>query len=542
MDSKKQLFTSKICCSWRAEYFLVLILLLGLQVGLWADDERTLVAYYSFDDALALNADDSGNGSDLLNSYAEAPSATTGRVGGAALFDGINDGYDIKLSLTSPPIYPDGAFSVSTWVKTGAGSAAGDCLSRPGSSIGGGFSIFLSGSPLKWYVALYDNGSPGYTSIDSYTYAAIDQWTHIAFSFAPTSGPDGDGVYTGIGTIYIDGVQKNSLGMTYRQDGYRFGLGNRAGGSSFYEGAIDEFAIFNGVLNGAEVGLLFSGANTPLDVLSATVNDPDALHPVVYYSFDEPNSVFGKDYSLNSYDADWINDSKPGAEINPCTESYAAHFNGAVPQAFLRENTTGLCPDGEFTAIAWLKPEAETLDGGTHYIVSGYNAGTRPNGWLIYIGGNKYCMSTYSPGHYDGISSGVTAQADEWAHVAIVYDPNSVDGDGVYLGTQRIYVNGVLRAEAADKHYQPHVAYADFMMIGARAGGSYPYYGSVDGVALWDSALDALQIKALADGIYSPLDLPARLTTVDGDTNGDGRVDLYDFSILSGDWQEKALK
>ena len=139
-------------------------------------------AYYSFDNSAALNYDDSGNGSDLLNTYATAPDAVAGILDGAANFDGTSDGYDIKLSNTSPAIYPDGAFTVSGWLKAGAASASGDCVSRPASSLGGGFAIVMYGSPiLQWYVVLYDGS--GSELIDPDTSVLTDQWTHPCLYF-----------------------------------------------------------------------------------------------------------------------------------------------------------------------------------------------------------------------------------------------------------------------------------------------------------------------------------------------------------------------
>ena len=230
-----------------------------------ATAQGSLVAYYSFDNAAALNADDSGNGANLYNFWdAEPPTATTGQVGGAALFDGDMDGYNTRLSYTSPPIYPSGAFSLSTWVKAGEGSAAGDCVTRPGASIGGGFAILIDGVTLRWYGVLY-NGT-GAAAINPGTAVTLNQWTHIALTFSPTSGPDGNGVYTGAATIYIDGVQKNSQEMTYKPDGYSFGLGSRPGGTAAFNGAIDEFAVFNDVLPGNAVAGLYNGAYTPLTV------------------------------------------------------------------------------------------------------------------------------------------------------------------------------------------------------------------------------------------------------------------------------------
>ncbi|AQQ71054.1 hypothetical protein SMSP2_01418 [Limihaloglobus sulfuriphilus] len=219
-------------------------------------EEVKLAAYYSFDDAQNLHTDDSSNGSDLQLNQGSPASAAAGRVNGGVYFDGVDDLYDIKLSDTEPAIYPDGEFSVSTWVKPDA-AVSDMALSRPASSTGG-FSIVSSGSPASWRVTLYRD----FNQLDSGAVLTAEKWTHIAYTFSP-DGPAADGIYTGRGSIYIDGVLANTAVMRYQQGGYRFGLGGRADNSAFYTGAVDEFAVFATALTGSEVYSLASGETAP---------------------------------------------------------------------------------------------------------------------------------------------------------------------------------------------------------------------------------------------------------------------------------------
>ena len=222
------------------------------------------VAYYSFDNPLNLGVDNSGNGSNLLTSYTTAPEPTTGVFGGAADFDGASDGYDILLSSTSPQIYVDGPYSVAFW-------AAPDeddqmmMVSMPSSS-NGGFSVFTySGA---WRIASYDGS--GTDTLNSYFLYTVGQFDHIVYTYEVTSGT---GPYSGTGTIYVNGFREEVYNdITYTPGGYRFGLGNRAGGSYHFDGAIDEFAIFNEVLSPEQAWDL-ANATTPDNIRTGRINE-----------------------------------------------------------------------------------------------------------------------------------------------------------------------------------------------------------------------------------------------------------------------------
>ena len=116
--------------------FLKKTLIVLAMLALLSDvNAANLVAYYSFDNPNALNLDYSGNGSNLVTAFTQPAEAGEGAVGGAAFFDGSTQGYDLLVSNTNPPIYPDGAFTVSTWVNPDqALTSSGNMLSRSANS------------------------------------------------------------------------------------------------------------------------------------------------------------------------------------------------------------------------------------------------------------------------------------------------------------------------------------------------------------------------------------------------------------------------
>jgi hypothetical protein len=270
--------------------------------------ERELAAYYSFDNASALNNDDSGNGNNLLSSYGNgAPAASSsGAVNGAAIFDvdisGIGNGYYLTTD-ENPDIYPEGAFTVSTWAKANTVDTSW-VLTSPKVIKVGGYAIYTSATAPKWYAGVYsgpDNGSYKLYKVNGPD-IALGQWTHIAFTFSPTGGADIYGGSRGAGILYINGSAfAAGTEMYYRSPANveKFGLGFRPNSyaGSWYDGTIDEFAVFKGALNETEVNLLAVGAATPLNVLSA-------LDEPIPGDLNNDGSVDMVDFSILA--ADWM--------------------------------------------------------------------------------------------------------------------------------------------------------------------------------------------------------------------------------------------
>ncbi|MFI4910179.1 MAG: heparin lyase I family protein [Sedimentisphaeraceae bacterium JB056] len=232
-------------------------------------------AYYSFDDSSDLASDDSGNGNDLLTNYTTSPAYySNGIWGGSGNFNPTN-GYDIKLSDTSPAIYPDGSHSVVFWASSHAPSSF-MALSMP-ASLTGGYALYTSGS--NWRVSTY--GGTGGTLISDEVIVQY-QWNHIAYTYEVTSGT---GTYTGTGKLYINGYEVDSdSSMQYLQGGFRFGLCNRAGGTYHYDGVVDDFAVFDTVISPEEVWDLAS-ADMPADeIATGYINETDATYGQAYSS------------------------------------------------------------------------------------------------------------------------------------------------------------------------------------------------------------------------------------------------------------------
>ena len=183
-------------------------------------------------------------------------------------FDGVNDYFSINSS-GSLNTFHQNPFSISFWFKTSTGGTM--ILSEKATSSSAtsrAFYIYLSGGVVIWYGA---TASPSYTN-GSYN---DGNWHHIACVAESDT----------VARIYIDGVDDTNniakdrigtssvtapiiLGTTYNQSGF------------FFNGSMDEVAIWNSALSSAAVTEIASGPND-LDSLS------NASSPSVWYRMGE---------------------------------------------------------------------------------------------------------------------------------------------------------------------------------------------------------------------------------------------------------------
>lgn len=130
----------------------------------------------------------------------------------------------------------------------------------------------------------------GYDRIDDQAGNAdySDKWNHWAFVKDAVAGEM---------QIYLNGSLWHSGADRYRgiEDIVKFSIGSAAGWSNFYNGRLDEFAVWNKALDGATIS----------EWMSKTLTDdhPNTDDLVVYYNFNEENGQPVSDLSGNGFDA-----------------------------------------------------------------------------------------------------------------------------------------------------------------------------------------------------------------------------------------------
>jgi hypothetical protein len=135
-----------------------------------------------------------------------------------------------------------------------------------------------------------------------------------------------------------------------------------------------------------------------------------------------------------------------------------------------------------FSVSMWLR-----VDGSTSERMSPFSNRGSPYylGWNLYTFGELQGMIGDGSA-WEGVAGG-TVTAGAVAHVVVTYD------DAV--GALSLYVDGVLLD--ADSHGHALNPSAGLTIGALNDGGSWPFVGVIDGVALWDRALDASEVEAL---------------------------------------------
>ena len=167
--------------------------------------------------------------------------------------------------------------------------------------------------------------------------------------------------------------------------------------------------------------------------------------------------------------------------------------------------------------------------------------------------------STISSGSYQwkiGVADGADSPDDagqfadllniaigQWTHLACTYKTSGPpDGQGVYTGTLITYINGLRFNGKMNIGYKPtSTNAADRFAIGNQGSTGGFFIGAIDEFAVFGKALSSTQITLLAAG--SSIDEVLEISEpISGDINGDGQVNIVDFSILAADWLETAVR
>lgn len=229
-----------------------------------------LIAHYTFDDAKELGRDSSGNGHALV-AFDTAPAyGAAGKIGGAAVFDGATQGYQMQGAA-----FPRGSFSFALWVKPSA-------LNQTVVSANGLFSgIGLAVGPSEF--RFFTRYADGYSWISGYITPDLEQWQHLTMTFEANAGPDAQtghcfGVLKAYHNGILTGVMTNA-GIVVDSSN-PLDIGHRA--ASFFNGAIDDVRIYDAALTPAEVrALLPDPADIKLGLHDAVlpISQPEAKVP-----------------------------------------------------------------------------------------------------------------------------------------------------------------------------------------------------------------------------------------------------------------------
>ncbi len=418
-----------------------------MAVGLQA---QTPVAYYSF----------TGNAKDV-STFANHASVNGawyvqdrfGWSNSAMYFDGVQG------SVTAPnnAALNSANTTISFWVNPSAFPAQGEV-----------YLLSFGGWQERWKISLPGHGKPVFTThaggaccsdMDSGTPLALNTWTHVVMVHDGTKD-----------RIYFNGVQVNEKNVTGALDATTHPLGigwNPIENNGWFNGALDEVAIFDNALSAVQIALLYNVQNTAPSV-------PDGK--VASYSFNG-NSVDGTSFANHASMKDGASTTDRFGYGNS-----AMQFNGTSTEVTA---SNGAQLNSANTTISfWVKPNSFPGSGEV-YILS---HGGWQERWKISMPGHgKPVFTTHSGGACcSDMDSGTPLTIGAWTHVVMTHN-----------GTKDIiYFNGV---QVNEKN-----------VSGALDATTHPLgigYNPIDGGGWFDGALDEVEIYnyALSAGDISAL-------------------------------------
>ena len=239
--------------------FILFVLIVTI-LGSCSDDDPTgnsnnppdeIVAKYSFNG----NANDaSGNDYHGIVHGASLTSDRDGNTNSAYSFDGINNYIEISSS-TEDDLDFTNALTVSLWAKLRNDTKFQALISK---EEGSGYGISYRGeSNDKLYFTCHVNG--GYRTMHAIETANMNEWYHLVGTYTHVSGTSGEVKF------YVNGLLQGTI-----DSGGDFDITNSpltlliganptpTGGSSFFDGEIDEVQIYKRSLNGDEILTLYN--------------------------------------------------------------------------------------------------------------------------------------------------------------------------------------------------------------------------------------------------------------------------------------------
>ena len=422
------------------------------------------VAHWRFDG----DADDAAGSSDgtAVGGAAFAANGEGEGVGSHALsLDGVDDHVDLGSHVSNFPL-GDAARTVTGWFHADAGAQGQSFFSYGPNVAGQRFSIAADRTQVV--VGVSGHGW-GVTGLD-----LADGWHHVAVSYA---GGDSDDI-----SIYLDGALQSAS----TQAGSPQGLDTRSGPAAIgrsvsgthYTGSIDDVRIYDVALSAEQVAALIDEQQPPPPPPPAppSVSIPA---PVAHWTFDGD-----ADDSAGSNDGTAMN----GASFTTSASvgSHALSLDGVDDHVDLASHVSSFpLGDAARSVTGWFRADAGSQG------QSFFSYGPNVAGQRFSVAADRTQVAVGVSSHGRGVN-GLSLQAG-WRHVAVTYAGGDSDGISIYL-------DGVLQsastlagsARRLDTRTGPAV-------IGRSVSGTKHYAGLIDDVRLYDVALSAEQVQAIAN-------------------------------------------
>jgi hypothetical protein len=378
-------------------------------------------------------------------------------------FDGMDDYVNAGASTLSG----ETALSISAWVYP---TAYGDATAPS-------FVSTDEASPRAFYLGLYNgtnfrfslstNGA-NLTSLDT-TVNTVDlnTWQHILVTWDQVNLK-----------LYKNGVLLKTVATTFASNGTftttnDLLIGARRSDAGFFNGNIDEVAIFNSAIS---IGDVWDGSGEPTDLAS--------LSPAAWYRMGDNGAYKSPQWLI------------PSNENKDKVSNYSMDFDGIDDYVDCGVITT-LQNASEYSLSCWFKTSDFTKSQG---ILKWYYALT---GWIqvSFTGSAMYFVPASSSAF--GFNSPAISN-DTWYNIIMVFD-----GAGIGNSNRlKAYLNGVELVLTYSGIVQPTTTamIGGTFKIGERYINTDYFLGNIDEVSIFDSAIS---IGDVWDGSGQPIDVSA---------------------------------
>jgi hypothetical protein len=270
-------------------------------------------------------------------------------------------------------------------------------------------------------------------------------------------------------TAYVGSAARNSIAVSGKKTAVR--MTGLSGGTGYAFRVVASNAYGDGPAAS-------SGVVTPSGSATTYASSVLASGPVAYYRLGEGSGQTAADSSgrgqLGAYDQATLGvagavggdpDGAVGANGGCCVARVAP--SGVLPQG-----------NAARSVEAWVKP----ADGYGRYL-AGWGTAAVDRAFSVYVQGNLIVVVGY--GDDRTFTAGHTTADGAWHHVVVTYDGTTLAAylDGQPIGSHRFAaaLNTLNRSG---------------LVIGADFQGSAPFYGSLDELAVYPTALTASQVAA----------------------------------------------
>ena len=266
------------------------------------------------------------NGTRNFNSTSDfGRNFTDGKFSKALVFDGVND--FINISNTSSLSIPSGSYTYSAWVNAKGLAANKVFLEKGIPSAGARVSLGIdnTGTKFQWGP---DGGS---TLLNSGTTVSTNTWYHVVGTFDGT-----------IARLYVNGLQENLAAVTGNYAGTVVFIGANAVPNLYWDGLIDEAAIWNISLSADEIRKHYERGVLKLNLSYRTSNDSITFSPWVAVTNNTLSlTSIGSAARYFQYKADF-NTTDP--RYTPILNNVSINYSGIFTDSYGNFNYTFVAP------------------------------------------------------------------------------------------------------------------------------------------------------------------------------------------------------